>query len=671
MDRKLMSIMVIALMVTLPIAIIIIHQIDKKDKLKNNISSSPSNSKKSYKIIYRLYQNLSRFPLTKAYMGQIRHRYDILYPGEENQIVNQTMKTALATWIACFITIVFICLRKPSLFNLIVGIFLIYVINKEIIGYMAKRTEVRLLEDMVVFLSEVRHNYHVNRMVDDAILNSMDDLGYEMKIHGYKLYDILVSNNLKEEVTKYNSTTHNKYLKMFLSLSIGVIEYSDKKVHGQYLFTSNVENLIKEINIEILKQKKLHFLFSGVSFVTVSAIIPIDGIKQFGISMMPELDSFYNGSPGIILAVLTIITTSIIYTINNRLKDTSPTLPKDYSYLKKIEKNTIVKQSLDNYCEKNYGKMILLGETLKRMGDNITPRQLLLKRMIATVLISTMSLMFAFYIHENNKNNLLNKPANISSLFFIHNSNQKENIEEIILSNVNLYKDNKDIRDELILRELKKEKSLYNTKANEEISGIIIGQIKDYQREYIKWYELILCFAAGLIGFYLPYWMILLRKRILSMNMEDEINQFHSIIYMIMFTDHITIKDLLEELELFAVVFKQSIQECINNYNSGEIEALTKLKDKENHPPFRRLVDNLIRCDAMSMERAFDEISSDRESYHDRRKQENEISIQKRADIAKPLSWIPAILVMTYLTLPLLLASLNELQGFKEAMRNI
>ena len=192
-----------------------------------------------------------------------------------------------------------------------------------------------------------------------------------------------------------------------------------------------------------------------------------------------------------------------------------------------------------------------------------------------------------------------------------------------------------------------------------------------YRQEYLKWYELILCFGIAFIAFYVPYWMILFKKKILQMSMEDEVNQFHSIIYMSMYIDHITVKDLLEELELFAVVFKQSIQECINNYNSGEIEALTALKEKESYPPFRRLVDNLIRCDVMSMEKAFDEISSDRENYHDRRKQENEISVQKKADIAKPLSWLPTGFVMAYLTLPLLLASIDELRMFKEAMQNI
>ena len=151
--------------------------------------------------------------------------------------------------------------------------------------------------------------------------------------------------------------------------------------------------------------------------------------------------------------------------------------------------------------------------------------------------------------------------------------------------------------------------------------------------------------------------------------MEDEVNQFNSIIYMLMYIEHMAVKDILIELEIFATIFKKSLQECLNEYNTGDIEALEKMKEKETYEPFRRMVDNFIRCDIIPIDKAFDEVSSDRENYHDRRKQENEISVQKRLNIAKPISFIPAILVIAYLTIPLMWASIQELAGFSETMR--
>lgn len=661
----------IALAIVLPIVIYIIHVIDRKDKIKNNIGATLGIKEPKDGILLKIYSFTKGFALTKGYIYKITLRYEMLYPGEPKEIGKKTMETVLITWFTCIISIVLLFVNKLTFNNLCVGIILVYVFNQEIVGFMLKSTEIRLLEEMVAFISNIRHNYYINRMVDDAILLSLDGLSYEMRVHANTIYEIITSNNLKEDVINYNATFHNKYFKMLLSLCTGVLEFTDKKINGQYLFAANLENLKKEINMEILKQKKIRYLFSGVTFVTIAVIVPIDAIKKFGVSMMPELDRFYSGRAGLIYVAITFITAVVVYILNNHLKETRQTYPKDYRYLKKIEKNKYINRALNNYSEKNYGKMERLRETLKRIGETMSPRQLLLQRMMVSILTFFLSIIFVIFLHESNRKNLTDKVTNISTLTTITNLNQQEMMENVILDQVILLKDEEGITTEYVLNDLVNRNMFYNSKINEAIAEEVVNRVEKYQNEYFKWYELIICFTTSFISFYIPYWMILFKKKILLMNMEDEVNQFNSIIYMMMFIEHITVRDILEELELFSIVFKQSIQECINDYNSGELEALTALKEKESYIPFKRIIDNLIRCDAMSIDKAFDEISSDRESYHDRRRQENEISVQKRADIAKPLSWIPTALIMIYLTLPLLMESINELQEFSKAIQNI
>ncbi len=671
MNIQLIFYMIVCLAISLPMVGYVLHIIDKRDRIKNNSGASLylKSAKRNHR--YRVYIFLSRFFLTRGYIEKIRMRYEIIYPGNLRVIADKTVKIVFASWILCILEICLLYLNRPNLNNGIIAALMIFVIHNEIINHQMKKAEILLLEEIAEFISDVRHNYHINRMVDDAIMISMDHLSMEMKIHAMKLYEIVTSNDMKHSVIKYNATTHNKYLKMFLSLCVSVLEFSDKKLNGQFLFTSNLENLKKEINIEILKQKKLKYLFSGVSFVTVAVCVPIDIIKQFGISIMPELDLFYNGRVGIIFVVSTMMITSVIYLLNNSLKDTGTQVTKSYWYLRRLETIRIVKATLDNYTEKHYGRMKKLQNTLRRIGESISPRQLILQRMTVSVLIFLSVLSFLFYIHENNKSNITNKINDSSIPNTVIHVNQVEAGKEAILRYVNLFKDTKELKQEEILQALEKEPVYYPAGQKEQIVLTVMRKVNQYQREYFKWYELLICLCSGVVGYYLPYWFILYRKRIMLMNMEDEMNQFHSIIYMMMYIDHITVKDLLEELELFASVFKRSLQECINDYNSGEIEALERMKQKESYAPFCRLADNLIRCDSMSLEKAFDEIASDRENYHDRRKQENEISVQRRADIAKPLSFIPTVLVMIYLTLPLLLASLNELQEFSNMMKGI
>jgi hypothetical protein len=559
---------------------------------------------------------------------------------------------------------------NPSLHNAVLAVILVFVINNEVVNYQVSNAEIKLLEEMSVFISDVRHNYHINRMVDDAILLSIDGLGYEMRLHANKLYEIIISNNIKQEVISYNAAMHNKYLKMFLSLCISVIEFNDKKVNGQHLFTANLQHLKREINIEILKLKKLKHVFSGSVFVTIAVCIPIDAIQVFGTSLVPELESFYLGRGGILFVGVILLAAVLVYLLINSLKETKSISYKNYKYLKKMEKVRSIKKALDNYTEKNYGKMVSLRETLKKIGEVISPRQLLLKRMMTAIITFLLCIGLVFYIHSNNRHNLLSKVNNIRSVNQVTAQKQLELMKETTLRYVEKYKE-EEVTKEFLLEELKSEKIFYNNLIIEDIAEEAIRRIVLYQAEFFRWYELLFCLGISMIAYFIPYCMVLYKKRILHMNMEDEVNQFNSIIYMMMYIDHMTVKDLLVQMELFAYVFKASIQECINDYNSGEQEALMRLKEIETFGPFRRLVDNLIRCDMIPIDKAFDDIASDRENYQDRRKQENEISIQKRTDVAKPLSFVPAVLVTIYLLLPLLFASLKELESFKESLSSL
>lgn len=670
MDKRLLLIMLVSLIIILPIVAYIVHIIDRKDKIKVNtgallyIKNSKGNS------WFKVYSFFCRFFITRRYLDKISRRYELLCPGDRQAAAVESMKVAFSVWVITAAEIYFIFLMKPSFHNCIVALYLAYVVNNEIINRLVENTEIRLLEQMSIFITEVSHNYHINRLVDEAILKSMDGLGYEMRLHAERLLRIITSNNMREDVIQYNTTIHNRYLKMFLSLSTSIIEYNDKVVNGQLLFTSNLRHLIREINIEILKLKRLKFYFTGTVFVTVAVCLPIDAIQSFGISLVPELEDFYMGQGGIIFVGAIIISSMLIYRLINNLKDMNQVVTKDYRYLRWIERVKLVKRGLNNYTERHYGRMQLLNETLKKIGETITPRQLMIKRLMAGIIAFILCIGLTIYIHSSSRYYITDKVTNIQSLTSAANLSQSDKITEAIKIYVNRYKDEAVTKD-YIIKELTSEELFYNSLVNELIADEVIERISSYQAEYFKWYELMACLIASVIFYNVPYLMVVYKKKVLGLAMEDEINQFNSIIYMLMYIDHMTVKEILVQLELFAMVFKTSIMECINEYNSGDIEALTRMKDKESFAPFKRMADNLIRCDLISIDKAFNEIATDRENYHDRRKQENEIAVSRRADVAKPLSFIPAVMVTIYLLLPLFVASMNELAGFKENLSGL
>lgn len=668
MDMKLLFIMGASVLLILPMVFYLLEIIDRKQKMERNYGASLA-EKPRKNFSRKLYHLLVRSALTAGYIRRVRRFYELLYPGEEEDIRRKTVGTAGITWLLCIIILLLIFVSKPSFNNAAVVILLVYVMNTEIVVFMTVNLELKILEEMCIFFSNVRHNFYLNQMVDDAILLALEDTkSLEMKLHAKKLYEVIISSSLKEAATAYNAATNNRYMKMFLSLCMNVVEYSDKEVRGQNLFTANLDNLKKEINNEILKIKKIRYKFSGFTFVAVAVCVPIEAIKSYGLSMLPEMDSFYHGSPGIIYVTLTILTAFFIYILNNNLKEMKLVVPQENTVLKYLDKVGIIRKVLDNYMEKNYSRMAKLQVLLKRLGETITPRQLLLKRILFSFVAMMGMILFFLFLHRLDQHNLVNKVNKLPKEIITVNESQQDTIKETILEYVSRYLRSKSPKKHEVLSALAKQGTFYQEKLNDAIADEVLIRIKQYHLEYFQWYELLICFGIGLIAFYLPYWLILYKKNIQQMNMEDEVNQLNSIIYMLMYCDHITVKQLLEEMELFAVVFKQPLQQCINDYNSGDVEALERMRDGEAFEPLKRLVNNLIRCDDVAIYKAFDEIAADRENYYERRKLENEILVQKRADRAQLLSYLPAGLVLIYLILPMIVTSMDSLKMFQEMM---
>lgn len=156
------------------------------------------------------------------------------------------------------------------------------------------------------------------------------------------------------------------------------------------------------------------------------------------------------------------------------------------------------------------------------------------------------------------------------------------------------------------------------------------------------------------------------------MNMEDEVMQYHAIILMLMHIDRVSVEDILKWMEQFAVVFKDSISKCLNNFENGDMEALEQLKIDEPFVPFSRIVENLQSAsDKIPIVRAFDQLKVERGYYQEKRKMDNEITLNKKGMWGKMIAFVPLIAtIFLYILLPFILISINQLMDYSSQMGN-
>ena len=167
---------------------------------------------------------------------------------------------------------------------------------------------------------------------------------------------------------------------------------------------------------------------------------------------------------------------------------------------------------------------------------------------------------------------------------------------------------------------------------------------------------------VGIIGYYYPLVLKIMQTVSIQRAMEDEVIQFQTIISMLVYIDRMTIDTVVEWMEEFGVIFKESLTECMNRMNAGDADALDRLIEEEPFEMFDRVIENLKMSDRIGVAKAFNEVGIERANYQDKRRQENEIEIKDKGAIASLIAMIPlGMVIMIYLIYPLITESLGQL----------
>lgn len=668
--KQMIIIMINSLLVVLCITAAIIVVIEQKEKklVKNNLYIRRRYHRKS-KLI-QLYEVLECIPIINNYLYKIKKKFEIICPEEKKILIKKTMWLTSFIWILSSIVLSYLFLSDFSFYHLTLSFISIYVIHNEISYNLLKYHEVKLLKQLEKFLADVRHNYYVSNMVDIAIKDSLIGAGAQMKVHGMLIYEVLCSTDIHNKVSKYNDKTYNKFLKIFLAQCVNVVEYGDKEVNATSLFLINIMNLRIDIQIDILRRNKTIFLFSGLSIVSILPLITLDWIKEWGLSNLPELASFYNGKVGFFTLIFLVVLSLITYVLVDKLREEQDYIPSSHDLIKKLANIGFIKQALNNYEDKSYGRILKIDQMLKRMGETLTAKQLLLKRILFGITIGILSFAIMNYIHYKSRVHTLNHT--IGSKLNITNKEMVDELQGLIKSLVLEFRDDAKVSKVEILEAIRSSE-ISMEKAIEDILVDEVLHRKDkYREDYFKWYEAIIVFALSYIGYFLPYWLLLYKRKIIDMSMHDEVIQFQSIILMLMYIERMTTKTILETMETFALIFRPAIRECLNDYNSGDIEALERLREKESFGPFRQLIDDFLIADKIQISKAFDEIAADRLNYQETRKQENEIKVTKKAEFAMFISYIPATFILgMYLIIPFAYESLKQLNQYTMEMNGM
>ena len=633
-------------------------------------------SKDSFDRLYQsVYLVFVKIPIIKYYTKKTRLKMEMANDYTEYEVRKRTGRLMLLVVLFVFVGIFTLVNLVNDLYMSLISIIGILIVAEKIIDLNINSVSLKILRQLPEAFTAIRHAFHEHGMVEEAFDAAMDELGdKEIGPQLKRIKEAMTSETPEAELEKYYDTAPNRFLKLFAGVSYLTLELGDRKVDGTSVYLRNLNNILSDIYLEILKRDKINYMFRSLTIIAVVPIVAIKPLQNWAESNFPSLSNFYNSSTGFIMQSLIIVSIFISYLMLRIIKEDSEEIKFDrvanVRWQDKAYKVPFIKTLVDAFKSKEHTKRYRKEtELIKNTNAYLTIEWLYVNKLTAFVVgfIASMILMFNIqYIDFNSVK------TSISDEFLSFGKLSAE--QEAAAKSLN-ERDNEYVEEYKNKNVTKEELALQFTdpatgQVDEDELNRVYGKITKVKNAYIKYWQVLISILIGVVAYYLPTFVLMVRNKIREMEKENEIMQFQSIILMLMYIDRIDVQTILEWLCRFSYAFKEPIATCLNNYEAGAYEALEELKESVPYKDFQRIVEQLQSAvERIPVRDAFDELETERGFYYERRKEGNQRLIQKKVTYGKVLGFMPLVLLIGgYLVAPLMIVSIMQMMSYFSTM---
>ena len=635
-------------------------------------------------VIYRFLQQMVLIceqvrPL-RIYMATIRRRLALIHPYEEWKLRLETMKISLVAWGLLMVISLPLLVVSRDPFSFLMGLIALWVGHGIVADLFIHRLENRLLHQLRHFIADIRHHIHRHGMVEEAFYDAVEGASYEMALHGKAIYEVLTASNPEEELEQYYEVAPNRFLKGLAGISHLVREYGDKTLQTGSLYLKALERLTTELNLDILRREKLSYLLQGLTAIALFPTLCTKPIENWARSTFPAMDAFYASKLGWIIkaVILLIILGSYILLRHMQQLDREQVTRRGTPWEQRLYNWPGIHLVTERLMAKPGSQEAeRLTRLLKETRSPLRLEWFTLRRGVLAAGSLLLALGFFMSLHMMAKHQIINGAPQAEQLFGRPSPEEEANIQAAaeldrqIIQGVSGMKEH--VR-ETIWSRLQQQPQLAQKEVElNRATQRIQAKLSALNNEYLKWWEVLVALLAAAVGYYGPLTMLHVTKRLRQMDMKHEVDQFHTVIAMLAELDRVSVEQLLEWMERFALIFKEPLQQCLLHYEHGAEQALEQLKEEAPFLPFVRTVEKLqLAVEKIPIRQAFDDLEGEQAFAREERKQDYEKRIDAKAGWGKMIGFTPMMaLIFLYLVFPLVIISLSQMSVYYEQIQRI
>ncbi|MER2005892.1 MAG: hypothetical protein ABS939_00450 [Psychrobacillus sp.] len=645
----------------------------KSTEIEFGLSHSTNWQVKYNQIAQKSYIKAGRIPILKGLVARIRLRIETLSVYDEYTLRREVMRILFTIGSFILFILLGVLLFRPSwlvVFWISLGLLFI---SGVLLDFFVTRVETRLLTQLKEFNNRVRFFYQQTKMVDEAIFESIQFVGPEMKIQANRIYSILTSINPNEEMAKYEEVAPSRFLKVIAGLAVLVKDQGDVVSDKGSAFLRGLTSVNQELNTEIHYRSRLLYQMRGLSVLSLAPIFFALPIKNWSTKTFPVMQQFYESRLGFLAEVLVYGIAILSYVLIRKMREINEA--KYQSKSKRIywEKTLLAKVPFldklvsaftpDPYTKEHFK----LTKLIKDANSPLKIDWLTLRQMLLTISIVILFISGFVYAHAREAKSVLNT-AVPETLFA-----GKVSVEEQQALNDTTAFDKRMIEDiqametvtpEILNAYLAEQLGIsdVNDQKVKMASERIVNKWLAVENAFLKWWEVLIAIVFGIIVWNIPTMILRFQRFLRFKDMENEVHQHLVLISILREFDRMSVYTILTWMDRFSVVFKEPIQEAMHIYDAGPEDALLKLGERVSFEPFQQIIERLkLAVVRISIKESFDDIDMEREFYLEQRQESNSRSISEKGTWANMLGMAPIYaLTFLYLVGPLIYLSVVE-----------
>ena len=323
------------------------------------------------KCLFSIYRVFCLTRIGRLLIGKTEYEVGRYLPFDDFGLGVNTVKVLLLNIIKTLLMFIFTLIvalfdRKYLIVALVLGI----VAYKDNFIKWKRKQEKTLLRELSQYLNELRREFYRFNDVEEAFLAAFSAAGEELKLHLGLIEEELDGDGIPE---RYRLAAPNRFLFIFIAICQCAIKYGD----SNNTFVSNIDELQKNVDSDLLKWEREDFVFSAVFFAIIFSLISMPIMERWALSQVSDLNAFYNGFKGSLTRVICIMLTLLFILIFEKMQEIRrdgiepllsaiieiPLINKVLKWFfskKNVENCRVAKILEENFPEKSYQQFILM-----------------------------------------------------------------------------------------------------------------------------------------------------------------------------------------------------------------------------------------------------------------------------------------------------------------------